>query len=144
MFAKSVPAGGISSKDAETIIGSSVKVEGNFACEGNMIVDGEVRGKIATDGFLQVGDKALIEAEVKAGNGKISGVIKGNIKVDGYLELTSTAKVTGDMKFGSISIERGAVVNGRCTMAETGDQAEAKNAKDKKANESDDSAEDEA
>jgi cytoskeletal protein CcmA (bactofilin family) len=143
MFAKSVPAGGISSKDAETIIGSSVKVEGNFACEGNMIVDGEVRGKIATNGFLQVGDKALIEAEVKAGNGKISGVIKGNVKVDGYLELTSSAKITGDMKFGSISIERGAVVNGRCTMAETGDQIDAKNAKDKKAGEFDDSAEDE-
>lgn len=119
MFAKNVPAGGISNKDAETIIGSSVKVEGNFVCEGNMIVDGEVRGKIATNGFLQVGDKALIEAEVKAGNAKISGEIKGNVKIAGYLELTSTAKITGNMEFGSISIERGAVISGRCTNIET-------------------------
>ncbi len=122
MFAKNVPAGGISNKDAETIIGSSVKVEGNFICEGNMIVDGEVRGKIATNGFLQVGNKALIEAEVKAGNGQISGVIKGNVKVSGYLELTSTAKITGDMEFGSISIERGAVINGQCSMSEGEDK----------------------
>lgn len=122
MFAKTVPAGGISNKDAETIIGSSVKVEGNFVCEGNIIVDGEVRGKIATNGFLQVGNKALIEAEVKAGNGQISGEIKGDVKISGYLELTATAKITGDMEFGSISIERGAVINGQCTMNNNGNQ----------------------
>jgi len=119
MFAKNVPAGGISNKDAETIIGSSVKVEGNFVCEGNMIVDGEVRGKIATNGFLQVGDKALIEAEVKAGNGQVAGEIKGNVKIAGYLEITATAKIIGDMEFGSISIERGAIINGNCTTTET-------------------------
>lgn len=119
MFAKNVPVGGISNKDAETIIGSSVKVEGNFVCEGNMIVDGEVRGKIATNGFLQVGSKALIEAEVKAGNGQIAGEIKGNVKIAGYLEITSTAKIIGDMEFGSISIERGAIISGHCATTET-------------------------
>ena len=126
MFAKNVPAGGISNKDAETIIGSSVKVEGNFICEGNMIIDGEVRGKIATNGFLQVGDKALIEAEVKAGNAKISGAINGNVKISGYLEITATAKIAGDIEFGTISIERGAVINGQCTMKDDGEKVNLK------------------
>ena len=116
MFAKNVPEGGISNKEAETIIGSSVKVEGNFICEGNMIIDGMVKGKIETNGFLQVGDKAVITADVKAGNGKVGGEIQGNVKVSGYLELTSSAKIFGDVEAGSMSMERGALLNGNCSM----------------------------
>lgn len=117
MFAKNVPMGGISNKDAETIIGASVKVEGNFVCEGDMIVDGEVKGKIETNGFLQVGPKSVINADVKAGNGKVSGEIKGNVIVKGYLELTSSARIYGDLEAQSLSMERGALINGRCLMA---------------------------
>ncbi len=116
MFAKNAPQGGISNKDAETIIGASVKVEGNFVCEGDMIIDGEVKGKVATNGFLQVGGGAVINADIKAGNGKISGEVKGNVEIAGYLELTATAKIYGDVEVGSLSIERGAVLNGQCAM----------------------------
>jgi len=116
MFAKSASQGGISNKDAETIIGASVRVEGNFVCEGDMIVDGEVSGRIETNGFLQVGNRAVINADVKAGNGKISGAIKGNVKIDGFLELTGSAKIEGDIEVGTMSMESGAVLNGRCVM----------------------------
>lgn len=134
MFAKNAPQGGISNKDAETIIGSSVKVEGNFVCEGDMIVDGEVKGKIETNGFLQVGSKSVINADVKAGNGKISGQVKGNVIIEGYLEITSTANILGDINVGLISIERGAVINGQCVML--GEKEDASKAKpEKKASE---------
>ncbi len=116
MFAKNAPQGGITNKDAETIIGASVKVEGNFVCEGDMIVDGEVKGKIATNGFLQVGNRSVINADVKAGNGKISGEIRGNVKVDGYLELTASARIYGDIDVQTLSMERGAILNGKCSM----------------------------
>jgi cytoskeletal protein CcmA (bactofilin family) len=133
MFAKNAPQGGISNKDAETIIGASVKVEGNFVCEGDMIVDGEVKGKIATNGFLQVGGRSLIKADVKAGNGKISGEVRGNVKVDGYLELTASAKIYGDIDVQSLSIEKGAVLNGRCTMTAAPTQAVAEDEADEEA-----------
>jgi len=120
MFAKNAPLGGISNKDAETIIGASVKVEGNFVCEGDMIVDGEVKGKIETNGFLQVGTKSLINADVKAGNGKVSGEIHGNVKVIGYLELTATAKIYGDIEVQTLSVESGALLNGQCSMSSVG------------------------
>jgi len=127
MFAKSVPTGGISNKDAETIIGSSVKVEGNFICEGNMIIDGEVKGTVQTNGFLQVGDRAVINADIKAANSKIGGQVKGSVKIDGDLELTETAKIFGDVEASSLSVARGALLNGKCSMA----KENSKNKKDK-------------
>ena len=80
MFNKNTPEGGsIDKKDIETIIGASVKVEGNFSCEGNMIIDGQVKGNVQTNGFLQVGRTAIVIADVKAGNSKIGGEIRGPV-----------------------------------------------------------------
>ena len=41
-------------KNAETIIGQSIKVKGNFHGQGNMIIEGSVEGSIKTNNFLLV------------------------------------------------------------------------------------------
>ncbi len=104
-------------KEAETIIGPSVKVKGDFHGQGNIIVAGEVEGSLQSGNKLQVKDKAKVVADIKAKDAIIGGTVQGNIVVDGYLELTSTAVVNGDITASSLSIARGAVFNGRCTMA---------------------------
>ena len=55
-------------KEAETIIGPSVKVEGDFVGQGNIIVDGVIKGSVTTNGNLRVGDQAKITAAVAAAN----------------------------------------------------------------------------
>ena len=115
MFAKNqVIEGGFG--EAETIIGASVKVEGNFVCQGNMIIDGEVRGLIKTNKALSVGAKSVIYADIEADNARIAGEIHGNLRVNGFLELSETAKVFGDIEVTSLSIAQGAVFNGNCVM----------------------------
>lgn len=114
MFSKNQSDGGVG--DAETIIGASVKVEGNFVCQGNMVIDGEVKGIVKTDKFLSIGPKSVIIADVAAGNARIAGEVRGKVVVDGYLELSDTAKVTGDIVVNSLSIAKGATLNGRCSM----------------------------
>lgn len=110
---------GVSREGVETIIGPSVKIEGNFVCQGGIVIEGEVKGIIATQGFLEVGDKALVLADVSAKEARIAGEIKGNIKVEGYLELMASAKIIGDIEAGSLSIMRGAVIKGKCLVAFT-------------------------
>lgn len=104
------------SKNAETIIGPSIKVKGNFHGEGNIIVEGMVEGSVKTNNFLLVAKNAKILASIKAKDAKIGGEINGNIKVDGYLEILSTAKIFGDIEVSQVSIEKGAILNGRCSM----------------------------
>ncbi|MFA5318408.1 MAG: polymer-forming cytoskeletal protein [Patescibacteria group bacterium] len=105
-------------KEAETIIGPSVKVEGDFVGQGNLIIEGVVRGSVKTDGNLRVGDKSKIEASVAAENAIISGEIKGDVNIKGDLELTVGAKILGDIETGTICIARGAFFSGKCTMNE--------------------------
>ena len=68
-------------KDIETIIGSTVKVEGDFKGQGDVVVEGQVQGKLSTKGNLSVGENAKITADVSAHNAIIAGELIGNLKV---------------------------------------------------------------
>jgi cytoskeletal protein CcmA (bactofilin family) len=103
-------------KEAETIIGPSVKVKGEFNGQGDIIVEGVLEGSLKTGNRLRVGDKAKIKASIEAKDSSISGEVTGNIKIKGFLELTATARITGDVEAASIAIEKGAQINGRITM----------------------------
>jgi len=103
-------------KDIETIIGPSVKVKGEFNGQGDIIIDGFFEGTLKTAGSLFVGNKARVQANIEARDGKISGEIIGNIKMKGLMELTATAKINGDIEVNQISVEQGAVINGNLIM----------------------------
>ena len=106
----------ISFKTAETIIGPAIKVKGNFHGQGNIIIEGMVEGSVKTSHDLLIGNKARITANVEAKEAKVGGEVSGNIKVKGYLEILPTAKIFGDVEASLISIAKGAVLNGKCTM----------------------------
>lgn len=110
----------INIKDAETIIGPSIQVKGNFYGEGNIIIEGIVEGSVKTNSYLLIGKKAKITASIEANEAKIGGEINGTVKITGYLEITSTAKVYGDIECSELSVERGALINGKCSTVSSG------------------------
>ena len=105
-------------KEAETVIGPSIKVKGNFHGQGNIIIEGEIEGSVKTDNYLLVGEKSIITANVKAKNAKINGKVTGNIQIDEYLEIGNTAIIIGDINAKTLSIAKGARLNGKCSMNE--------------------------
>ncbi len=107
-------------KSAETIIGSALKVKGNFQGKGNIIVEGEVVGSLKTDNYVLIGDKAKITANIEAQTSRISGVVEGSVTIDGHLEITASAKINGDIQCSSLSVEKGALLNGKCSMGQPG------------------------
>lgn len=100
----------------ETIIGPSVKVEGNFVGSGNVVVDGVVNGSIKTTKDLRIGDRAKVKADVDAANIIIAGEVHGNVKAGGRLELSASAKVFGNVETSSLTVAQGAILNGKCMM----------------------------
>lgn len=104
--------------EVETVIGPSVKVEGDFASKGNVTVEGAVYGTIKTDRDLKVGSAAKISANVFAANAFISGEVKGNVKVNDKLELADTSKILGDVEAKTLIIAAGAILNGKCSMCQ--------------------------
>lgn len=101
---------------SETVIGSSVKIEGKFIGNGNVTIEGSVVGSLKTDHDLVITQSAKIQASVTAKNIFVSGEVHGTVKAYERLEVSETAKIYGDVEAKVISVGAGAVLNGKCTM----------------------------
>lgn len=112
-----------------TVIARGVTLEGNFQGEGDVVVEGRVKGSLTTTGTLTVGAEAVIEAEVRASEASVAGTIQGNVTINNRLELRATAKILGDVHAQVIAIEAGASLQGRLSVGvKAGDTKRATNA----------------
>lgn len=101
---------------AETVVGPSVKIQGDLNSEGNVKIEGQVTGKVKTSQSVYVNEGAKITADIMAGNAVIGGEVQGNLKITGHLILQSTAKIAGDINCQILRVEDGAVFSGKCIM----------------------------
>ncbi|HTK60140.1 MAG TPA: polymer-forming cytoskeletal protein [Candidatus Baltobacteraceae bacterium] len=102
--------------ETETVIAPSVRVEGDFVSEGNVRIEGEVKGSISTERDLIVGENAKITAGVQARNAVIAGELHGNLRVFDRLELASTARIYGDIQSKVLSVAPGAMMKGQLVI----------------------------
>lgn len=109
--------GGSEGKDIETVIGATVKVDGNFVGSGDVVVEGHVSGTLKTSKSLRVGAGAKIKADVEAADIWVAGEIRGQIKCSGKIELAPSAKIFGNVDTQTIVVAHGAVLHGKLTMA---------------------------
>ncbi len=104
-------------KDIETVIGASVKVEGSFIGAGDIVVEGHVAGTLKTSKNLRIGARAVIKADVDAANIVVGGEIRGQVRCGGKIELLPTAKIYGNVETQTIAVAHGAVLHGKVTMS---------------------------
>ena len=104
------------SNDSSTIIGPSVRVEGDLHAIGNVTVEGIINGTLETDKDVSIGQNAEITADVKAQNATVAGIIKGKIDISNHLTIKSSANITGDINTQTISIDPGGQINGQLKM----------------------------
>ncbi len=105
------------SKDVETLIGATVKVEGNFVGAGDVVVEGHVSGTLKTSKNLRISESAALKADVEAANIWVAGEIRGHVKCAGKIELAPTAKIFGNVDTQSIVVAHGAILHGKVAMA---------------------------
>jgi cytoskeletal protein CcmA (bactofilin family) len=97
------------SVEETTIIGERISIEGNIQGEGDLIIDGTVKGGIGLNKHhLTVGSKGRVEADIHAENVTISGRMTGNIKAGCKVEITKEADFNGEIRAKRISVEDGA------------------------------------
>lgn len=113
----------------ETIVAKGVRVEGDFMVEGNIVIEGEVRGTITATGDLNIGTEAKVDADIKCENAVIAGEVHGNMRINAKLELLPSSKFSGDLAAEILSVGAGAQVNGTVRM---GAEEQAKTTKAKR------------
>ncbi|MFO0702501.1 MAG: polymer-forming cytoskeletal protein [Candidatus Andersenbacteria bacterium] len=101
----------------ETIVGVSLKVEGDLKSQGDIRIDGEVRGSITTDGAVLIGTSAKVFANVKAASAEVAGHVEGDINVTKRIALAESARVKGNLTCTELVIAQGAQFTGQSSMS---------------------------
>ncbi|MCB9522055.1 MAG: polymer-forming cytoskeletal protein [Myxococcales bacterium] len=101
---------------ANTVIGSSIVIDGEIAGEEPVIVQGTVKGRIAVAEGVFVEPNAAVEADVEAESVEVAGVLTGNVTAGGRVELKADGKMVGDIKAPRILIADGALFKGNIDM----------------------------
>ena len=100
----------------ESIIGPTLRVEGNLIIQKGVRIDGIVDGNIlqqdGQDSVVAISEKASVTGDVKANSVILSGYLKGNIFAKTRVELLKTARIDGNISYSSIGMEVGAIING--------------------------------
>jgi cytoskeletal protein CcmA (bactofilin family) len=98
------------------LIGNGTSITGDINSNGDVRIDGALKGNITISGKLVIGISGKIEGNVICQNADISGEIHGKITVNETLSLKTSAKILGDIITAKISIEPNATFTGTCNM----------------------------
>lgn len=99
-----------------TLIGKGVNIEGEVIADGDIRIDGHVKGLVQSKSKVVVGPTGSIDGDVFCDNGDISGKVTGKLECTNTLFLKATANITGDFNMGKLVVDLGARLNGNCTM----------------------------
>lgn len=91
-------------------------IEGEISSDGDVRVDGTLKGTINIKGKLVVGENGVVEGEINCQFANVSGTLKGNLKVHDLLTLQKSARLHGDIITAKLSVESGAEFSGSCKM----------------------------
>lgn len=97
-------------------IGVGTSIDGNIISDGDIRIDGKIKGNVTTTGRLVVGQTGEVLGDIKCQNGNIDGNVRGNIQVSEVLKLTKSATIDGMVKTQKIVVEEGAIIEAQLTM----------------------------
>lgn len=98
------------------IIGAGTMIEGEIKSNGDIRIDGTIRGSVTSKAKVVVGATGVVEGDIFCQNADISGSVKGKSTVSEMLFLKSQARINGDILTGKLVVEVGASFTGNCSM----------------------------
>ena len=122
-----------------TVIAEGLKIVGSVTAEGVVEVDGQVEGEVHCTSLIVSRDAQIagtITADQIVVDGRVEGPIKG-----GDVVLKSQARVAGDIHHRSLTVEKGALFDGRSVQTQTPEGQFAPSTGEKQARDTDSTAE---
>jgi len=102
--------------DLSAYIDEASEIEGKYTFSGTVMLNGKFTGEITSNDTLIIGDKGVVNANIRAGVVLVSGEVVGNILGGERVELRGTARVFGDVEAPVIVVEEGVLFQGHCRM----------------------------
>jgi cytoskeletal protein CcmA (bactofilin family) len=103
--------GGRKAQKIASLIGDDLVFEGNLGGDGDVHLDGLIRGDVRVQ-RLTLGARGCIEGAITAETVEVHGRVVGSITAR-HVRLHAGAQVSGDINHEELTIEPGAVFQGR-------------------------------
>lgn len=102
--------------NASTLIGAGTTITGDLESNGDIRIDGVLKGNLKGKAKIIVGADGVVEGDIEGLQADIMGQVTGTIKVQELLFLHGKTQVNGDIYAGKLQVEPTAVFNGSCHM----------------------------
>ena len=99
-------------------IENGTSIIGDIKSNGDIRIDGSVKGNLNFKGRVIIGATGQITGEIYCKNADIEGKIEGKINVGELLTLKASSLIQGDIVTKKIAIEPGAKFTGNCNMTD--------------------------
>ena len=109
--------GAAESPRAGGILSSGVSIKGSVKFEKELLIDGEVEGKIDSHGRLTIGEHAKIRGEIRTKSVIVDGTVDGNITAGERCELRAGCTVRGDIESPRLVVDEAATFIGSAKIA---------------------------
>ena len=111
--------------DLTAFIDEASEIEGKYTFSGTVMLNGKFKGEIVSNDTLIIGEKGVVNAQIRAGTILISGEVVGNVLGSERVELRGSARVFGDVEAPVVVVEEGVLFEGHCRMTKSRPEAEA-------------------
>ena len=99
-----------------SMIGAGTTLKGDITSNGDLRIDGTLKGNIIGSAKVIIGANGLVEGDVSGQQADIMGKVVGSIRVKELLQLKNGSLVEGNISAGKLQVEPSAVFNGQCQM----------------------------
>ena len=99
------------------ILSSGVSIKGSVKFQKELLIDGEVEGKIDSHGRLTIGEHAKIIGEIRTKSVIVDGTVDGNITAGERCELRAGCTVRGDIESPRLVVDEAATFIGSAKIA---------------------------
>ncbi len=94
------------------------EIEGRYTFSGVVLLNGKFKGEIISTDTLIIGEKAVINATIRAGAVVISGELVEGLLATERVEMRKSARVFADVEAPVVVIEEGVLLEGHCRMTQ--------------------------
>ncbi len=112
-----------SNDEVSAFLGAGTEFIGRLKFKSAVRLDGYFQGEVESAGELIVGHGAVVVAQIQVARASISGRVEGKIIASEKVEILKDGQVHGEIITPCLSVEEGAVFEGRCSMEQTGEQS---------------------